>query len=76
MNFEMSQKGQEYHQRLSEFMDSHVYPAEATYWDQMAASDDPDHHPQILEDLKAEAKERYTELIAERVGPTLAGHED
>jgi len=58
MNFEMSQKGQEYHQRLSEFMDSHIYPAEATYWDQMNASDDPDHHPQILEDLKAEAKKR------------------
>ena len=58
MNFEMSEKGTDFYNRLSEFMDSHIYPAEAVYWEQLAASDNPDHHPQILEDLKAEAKNR------------------
>ncbi|MBO5496551.1 MAG: hypothetical protein J5967_04035, partial [Oscillospiraceae bacterium] len=34
------------------------YPAEAVYEEQMAAADTPHFHPQILEDLKAEAKSR------------------
>jgi len=39
-------------------MDECVYPAEPVYAEQMAAAGDPHHHPQILEDLKAEAKTR------------------
>ena len=39
-------------------MDSHVMPGEAIYEEQMAASGDLHHHPQIIEDLKAEARSR------------------
>jgi len=39
-------------------MESHIYPAEAVYEEQMAAAGDPHHHPQIIEDLKAAARER------------------
>jgi acyl-CoA dehydrogenase len=39
-------------------MDRHVYPAEAIYESQMAASGDAHHHPQIIEDLKVAAREQ------------------
>ncbi|WP_442790718.1 acyl-CoA dehydrogenase family protein [Nocardia sp. NBC_01329] len=39
-------------------MDECVYPAESVYAEQMAAAGDPHHHPQILENLKTEAKQR------------------
>ncbi|GAA2080982.1 acyl-CoA dehydrogenase family protein [Aeromicrobium tamlense] len=39
-------------------MDEHVYPAEAVYHQQMAESGNPNFHPPILEELKAEAKSR------------------
>ncbi len=58
MNFEHSPRVAELLDRLTDFMDSCVYPAESTYADQMAASGDPHHHPQILEDLKTEARAR------------------
>ena len=54
--FENTERGAEYVERLTAFMDSHVYPAEAVYAQQMRESGNPNHHPQILEDLKAEAK--------------------
>lgn len=54
--FENTERGAEYVERLSAFMDSHVYPAEPVYAQQMRESGDVNHHPQILEDLKAEAK--------------------
>ena len=41
-----------------EFMDRHVYPAEPVYAEQMAAAGDPHFHPPIIEDLKAEARQR------------------
>ena len=56
MDFAFSERCEELRQRLLAFMDEHVYPAEAVYAEQMAASDDPDHHPQVIEDLKAEAR--------------------
>lgn len=39
-------------------MDECVYPAEAVYHQQMAESGDPHSHPQVLEDLKLEARSR------------------
>ena len=54
--FENTERGAEYVERLTAFMDSHVYPAEDVYAQQMRESGNPNHHPQILEDLKAEAK--------------------
>jgi acyl-CoA dehydrogenase len=56
MDFALSPKAQELHERLLSFMDEHVYPAEPVYVEQMAALGDPHGHPQIIEDLKAEAR--------------------
>ncbi|WP_374107305.1 acyl-CoA dehydrogenase family protein [Rhodococcus sp. BP-313] len=39
-------------------MDSHIYPAEAVYEEQMREAGDPHAQPQILEDLKVEARRR------------------
>jgi acyl-CoA dehydrogenase len=51
-------------------MDSHVYPAEATYEQQMADAGDPHAHPQIVEDLKSEARSRgLWNLFMPRVTP-------
>ncbi len=58
MEFAYSPRVEEFRGRLLEFMDSHVYPAESVYGEQMAAAGDPHHHPQIIEDLKAEARSR------------------
>ena len=58
MDFEFSSRVEELRGALSEFMDELVYPAEAVYAEQMAASGDPQHHPQIVENLKAEARAR------------------
>ncbi|OBJ56651.1 acyl-CoA dehydrogenase family protein [Mycobacterium asiaticum] len=56
--FEISERAQQYQSDLREFMDSHVYPAEAVYDEQMREAGDPHFHPPILEDLKAEARKR------------------
>ncbi|MDH3306589.1 MAG: acyl-CoA dehydrogenase family protein [Acidimicrobiia bacterium] len=56
MDFALSPRAAELSDRLNAFMDSHVYPAEAVYAEQMEASGDPSFHPQIVEDLKAEAR--------------------
>ncbi len=58
MNLEPSDRGKELRDRLHEFMDSHVYPAEPVYREQMAASGDPHFHPPIVEELKTAARER------------------
>lgn len=58
MDFDLSPTAKQLHDRLSSFMDERVYPAEAVYRAQMAASGDPHHHPQVVEDLKAEARAR------------------
>ncbi|WP_374108743.1 acyl-CoA dehydrogenase family protein [Rhodococcus sp. I2R] len=39
-------------------MDSHIYPAESVYEEQMRELGDPHGQPQIIEDLKKEAKSR------------------
>lgn len=56
--FDISERAQQYQSDLFEFMDSHVYPAEAVYDEQMREAGDPHFHPPILEDLKAEARKR------------------
>ena len=58
MDFELSPTAKELHERLSAFMDERVFPAESVYEVQMAALGDPHGHPQIVEDLKAEARAR------------------
>ena len=58
MNFELSTRSNELVGKLEAFMDEAVYPAEPVYRDQMAALGDPHGHPSIIEELKAEARER------------------
>ncbi len=57
MDFEPSQRCSEFKERLTAFVDQHVYPAEATYEQQLQASGDPHHQPQVMEELKATARE-------------------
>ena len=56
--FEMSDRAKKYQADLLEFMESHVYPAEAVYDEQMRESGDPNFQPPILEGLKSEARRR------------------
>lgn len=56
MFFEHSKKTNELIERVTAFMDEHVYPAEKIFTDQHAAQGDPWEIPLILEDLKAKAK--------------------
>lgn len=58
MDFDFSPRVEELQGLLSEFMEECVYPAEEIYAEEMAAAADPHHHPQIMEDLKAEARAR------------------
>ena len=55
----MSAKGQDFHERLSEFMTEHVFPAEESY-DAYRHAAGPDDHtvPPIVEELKKLAKDR------------------
>ena len=57
MDFEPSQRCSEFKERLSAFMDEHVYPAEEVYERQLRESGDPHHQPPIMEELKAKARE-------------------
>ncbi len=58
MSFEPSPRGVDLRQRVTEFVDTEVVPAEDVYEEQMAASGDPHFHPPVLEDLKASARDR------------------
>ncbi len=58
MDFAYSTRVEELRGRLIDFMDSHIYPAESTYHHQMEAAGDPHHHPEVIEDLKKEARSR------------------
>ena len=58
MDFAPTPKMVEWHERLAAFMEERVFPAEATYHEQMAGQDDPHFHPPIIEELKTEARSR------------------
>jgi acyl-CoA dehydrogenase len=58
MDFAYSARVEDYRSRLLDFMDGHVYPAEPIYRQQIESSGDPHHHPDVLEDLKKEARSR------------------
>ena len=58
MDFALSPRALEYQEKLLEFMDTHIYPAEPIYAAQMAESGDANFHPPILEELKTEARKR------------------
>ncbi|CAJ1505902.1 acyl-CoA dehydrogenase family protein [[Mycobacterium] holstebronense] len=56
--FEISERAKKYQTDLLAFMDECVYPAEAVYETQMAEAGNPHFQPPILEELKAQARER------------------
>ena len=58
MDFEPSARTQELHDRLADFIRDRVDPADAVYREQVPASGDPHFHPPVMEELKAEARER------------------
>lgn len=58
MDLAPSEKSARLADELRDFMAKRVRPAEAVYAEQMAAADSPHAHPPILEDLKAEARNR------------------
>ena len=58
MNFEPTERSREFAARLTAFMEERVQPAEAVYEEQIRASGDPHFEAPVLEELKAEARER------------------
>jgi acyl-CoA dehydrogenase len=58
MDFALTDRCKEYQERLEAFMDERVYPAESVYAGQMRDAGNPNFHPPIIEELKAEARER------------------
>jgi len=58
MDFGFGARALEWQDRMRSFMDEAVGPAEAEYAEQMAAASDPHAHPQVIEDLKTEARRR------------------
>ncbi|HET9202985.1 MAG TPA: acyl-CoA dehydrogenase family protein [Acidimicrobiia bacterium] len=58
MDFAYGPRVEELRTHLQGFMDDSVYPAEARYEEEMREAADPHHHPEVIEELKAEARSR------------------
>ena len=56
MDFEASEKVKEIQRQLERFMDEFVYPAERVVGEQIEASGNPHHMPEIITELAAKAK--------------------
>ena len=56
MDFAYSDRVNGLRQQMSDFMDRYVYPNEQTFKDQLAASGNPFHHTEIVDELKAKAR--------------------
>jgi acyl-CoA dehydrogenase len=57
VDFKESERCAEFKERLTAFMEEQVYPAEAVYDRQLRESGDPHHQPEVMEQLKARARE-------------------
>jgi acyl-CoA dehydrogenase len=57
MDFQPSDRCAEFKERLTAFMDEHVYPAEEVYARQLRESGDPHHQPAVIEELKRRARD-------------------
>ena len=58
MDFAPSPRSQELSEKLTDFMESQVYPAEKVYREQVREAGDHQYHPPVMEDLKKEARAR------------------
>jgi acyl-CoA dehydrogenase len=56
MDFEPSERVQLLQDQITRFMEEYIYPAESVAQEQVVASGDPHHEPEIVEELKAKAK--------------------
>ncbi|MFI1460233.1 acyl-CoA dehydrogenase family protein [Nocardia carnea] len=56
MDFSYSPRTRELLDRLGQFMEQHVYPAERVYDEQIAAADNPHVQPPVMRELQAEAR--------------------
>jgi acyl-CoA dehydrogenase len=56
VEFGYSEQVNELRERMTAFMDRSIYPNELTYREQIAASGNPFHHPEIVDELKAKAR--------------------
>jgi acyl-CoA dehydrogenase len=57
MDFQPSQRCAEFKERLTAFMDEHIYPAEPVYERQLRESGDAHSQPPVMEELKVRARE-------------------
>jgi acyl-CoA dehydrogenase len=57
MDFQPSERCADFKERLSAFMDEHVYPSEEIYERERLESGDPHHQPAIMEQLKRLARD-------------------
>jgi acyl-CoA dehydrogenase len=58
MDFAFDAHTEELRGKLLDFMDSHIYPAEHVFEEQLAERENPWSPPPVVEDLKAEARRR------------------
>src|SRR2546429_5690075 len=58
MEFEFTARTKMYMEQLNDFMRKHVYPAEATFHEQLERQSTRWQVPKIMEELKAQAHER------------------
>jgi acyl-CoA dehydrogenase len=58
MDFELSNRCNDFRERLLAFMDERVYPAEPVYEEQLREAGDPHAQPAVMEELKRDARER------------------
>jgi acyl-CoA dehydrogenase len=54
----LSDRGNQLREELLSFLDTHIYPNEQRYHDEVAASGERHFHPPVMEELKAEARSR------------------
>src|SRR5690242_16357048 len=56
MDFAYTEKVNALSKRLTAFMEESIYPNQQLYREQIAASSDPHHHAEIVDELKAKAR--------------------
>jgi len=58
VDLSLSPRGAELRDELQDFLETRIIPNEETFRDEVEASGDPHRHPPILQELKAEARQR------------------
>ncbi len=56
MDFAYTEKVERLRKQLNDFMNRYIYPNEQTFHDQVAASGNPHHHAEIVDELKFKAR--------------------